>query len=319
MKLLEGFGDGIGMDCSIQPTKYPELFLISTTDFFYPLVHDPYLQGRIGCANVLSDLYSMAVVDCDTILMLLAASLDMSETDRNIVSRLMIEGFNEAAKEAGTKVTGGQTVLNPWPIIGGVAMSTCKTSDFVYPVNAVPGDVLVLTKPLGTQVAVNVFQWSQSWLSWRKVSGVLTEAEAKEAYAKACESMGRLNRNGARLMHKYGAHAATDITGFGYLGHARNLASNQKAAVRFELHTLPIIAHMRRVDDAVQLFKLLQGFSAETSGGLLVALPAANAPAFCQELQQLDGQPAWIVGTVVSSPDGSRDALISPNPHIIEI
>ena len=82
--------------------------------------------------------------------------------------------------------------------------------------------------------------------------------------------MSRLNRNAARLMHKYGAHAATDVTGFGVLGHANNLASNQKAEVSFILHTLPILANMVKIYKACGInFKLRDGFSAETSGGLL--------------------------------------------------
>ena len=85
--------------------------------------------------------------------------------------------------------------------------------------------------------------------------------------------MARLNRNAAYLMHKYEAHAATDVTGFGILGHARNLASNQKAEVAFVIHTLPILANMVKVYEACGVnFKLLDGFSAETSGELFFPL-----------------------------------------------
>lgn len=84
--------------------------------------------------------------------------------------------------------------------------------------------------------------------------------------------MSRLNRTAAALMHKHGAHAATDVTGFGILGHGRNLAKNQKEALHFEIHSLPIIRSMRQVDERVQIFSLLKGLSAETSGGLLVSI-----------------------------------------------
>jgi len=297
--------------------------MISTTDFFYPLIHDPYLQGKIGCANVLSDMYAMGVVDCDTLLMLLAASLDMQENERNVVTRRLIEGFSDLAKQAGTSVSGGQTVMNPWPIIGGVATSVCRDSDFILPEHAVAGDVLVLTKPLGTQIAVNAFQWQQKADQWaRWAEGVITHEQADEAYRKAVESMTRLNRNGARLMHKYGAHGATDVTGFGLIGHARNLAKNQRAAVNFELHTLPVIAHMLPVDAHVSFFKLRAGFSAETSGGLLLTIPESEAAAFCAELQQLDGQPAWVIGRVVANPTGDKStnsADIVSSPTIIQV
>jgi selenide,water dikinase len=121
-------------------------------------------------------------------------------------------------------------------------------------------------------------------------------------HAAVC-SMARLNRNGARLMHKYQAHAATDVTGFGILGHAQNLSENQKAQVGFELNVLPLIAGTKQVNDHVFNFRLTLGYSAETSGGLLVCLPADQAKGFIEELQQLDGTPAWIVGRAVADPE----------------
>jgi len=155
------------MDCSIIPSRFPGLFQVSTTDFFYPLVEDPYLQGQIACANVLSDLYALGLYHCDNILMLLGVCVGMSSEEADITTRLMMKGFNDQALAGLTKVTGGQTVKNEWPLIGGVAMSTSQESDFIRPELAVPGDVLVLTKPIGTQVAVNLHQWldskPQSW------------------------------------------------------------------------------------------------------------------------------------------------------------
>jgi len=99
------------MDCSVTPTKIPNIKLVQTTDYFYPLVDDPYMQGMIGCANVLSDLYALGVVNCDNMLMILAASTDMDKNEQQIVTRLMIEGFNDQAKYASTTVTGGQSVV----------------------------------------------------------------------------------------------------------------------------------------------------------------------------------------------------------------
>lgn len=303
------------MDCSVIPSKkYKDFYVVSTTDFFYPLVEDPYLQGRIACCNVLSDMYALGVVEVDNLLMLLAASLDMSVQDREIVTKMMIKGFNDLATEAKTQVSGGQTVLNPWPIIGGVAKSICRSEDIIMPRNAQVGDVLVLTKPLGTQIAVNVKQW----ISQKKPTEFISDKEAFRAYAIACESMGRLNRNGAILMHKYGAHAATDVTGFGILGHANNLNSNQTADVSFILHTLPVIRGMTAVGERFPFFKLMQGKSAETSGGLLICLPADKATAFIEELEKLDGQPAWIVGRVVAG-DGKRQAVIAEDVAVVEV
>merc|ERR1712091_521925 len=165
-----GLGDGnnlgnrdgrIALDSSIRRTKHKGLSMIRTTDFFFPLVESPYLQGRIGAANVLSDLYAEGAVDCDFMLMLLAASSDMPEEVRNCCTRAMVRGFKDACAEAEAPITGGQTVLNPWPIIGGVATSLVTDDEFISPDGAVLGDVIILTKPIGTQVAVNAWQWAQ--------------------------------------------------------------------------------------------------------------------------------------------------------------
>jgi len=309
------------MDCSIVPLKHKDLSLISTTDFFYPLVDDPYMQGKIGCANVLSDLYAMGIYNCDNMLMILAASRDMKERERNICTKEMIRGFNDLAVEAETEVTGGQTVLNPWPIIGGVATSVCSKDEFISPDSLEIGDVIVLTKPLGTQVAVNVHQWlSLDNQFWKQVKGSITEEEVKYAYTSAMHSMARLNRNGARLMMKYKAHGATDVTGFGIIGHARNLAENQAGAMNIEIHTLPIIKKMVDVENEVKLFQLLEGFSAETSGGLMVCLSAENAEKYIEEIQTLDNQPAWIIGRVVENSSNEKNtASLSPEVKILEI
>jgi len=296
------------------------LFMISTTDFFYPNVDDPYIQGRIGACNVLSDMYAMGVYEIDNVLMILAVSQGMDPSEQDIVTRKMIEGFNDTCKEAGTECTGGQTVVNPAPIIGGTAMSACTEKEFIYPVSAVVGDVLVLTKPLGTQVAVNVNEWRQlpDQIRWNKALEVITAEEAKQAFVTAQESMSRLNKDGAKLMHKYKAHACTDVTGFGILGHASNLASNQKARLDFEITALPIINKMVEVT-AITTFPLLEGRSAETSGGLLIALPAADAQAFISELESISGKPAWIVGSVVAAQDPSKNQARIVNPKVIPV
>lgn len=303
-------------------TRHAGIYLVQTTDFFYPLVEDPYMQGKIACANVLSDLYAMGVSECDNMLMLLGVSNRLTQKQRDIVTPLVIKGFSDLCVEAGSTCNGGQSVINPWFIIGGVASSVCQKSDLIMPDQAKAGDVLVLTKPLGTQIAVNAHQWSEEqdgkW--WTAIKDVITKDEVAEAYQKAACSMARLNRNAALLMHKYEAHGATDVTGFGILGHAQNLVSCQKDSVNFSLHTLPILSKMSvvatNVSEAGLDFKLHAGYSAETSGGLLIALPKEQAKSFCQELEERDLSPAWIIGDVTT---GERKALLVPNISIIDV
>ncbi|CAG2105799.1 unnamed protein product, partial [Medioppia subpectinata] len=224
---------GIGMDCAVIPIRHGGLVLIQTVDYFYPLVDDPYIMGKITCANVLSDLYAMGVTDCDNMLMILGVSQKMTEKERDVVVPIIMRGFRDTAFEAGTQITGGQTVINPWLTIGGVATSICQPTEYIIPDNAVVGDVLVLTKPLGTQVSSISYQWLEQSDKWSRIKLVVTEDDVRKAYLRGMDSMSRLNRIASRLMHKYNAHGATDVTGFGLLGHAQNLAKVQKNEVSF--------------------------------------------------------------------------------------
>jgi len=310
---------GIGMDASVTPIPdKPGTSLAQTTDFFYPLVDDPYMQGRIACANVLSDLYAMGVVACHNMLMLLAVSKDMTDAERDVVIPLIMRGFQDTAQEAGCLVTGGQTVLNPWVTVGGVASTVCSDGDIIMPEGAVAGDVLLLTKALGTQVAVNAHQWmEEEGDMWNKIKDITSMEEVKAAYRATTLSMARLNLTGAKLMHKYQARAATDVTGFGILGHAKNLAENQIKPVSFTIHTLPIITNMVKIAKKVgNMFQLMQGYSAETSGGLLMAISKEGAEAYIKEIKELEGCDAWIIGSVE---EGARTATIVETPTILEV
>lgn len=167
------------------PVRHGGLCLVQTTDFFYPLVDDPYMMGKIACANVLSDLYAMGVTECDNMLMLLGVSTKMTEKERDVVIPLIMRGFKDSALEAGTTVTGGQTVVNPWCTIGGVATTVCQPNEYIVPDNAVVGDVLVLTKPLGTQVhylIILVTKKIDIFAGCCKCTSVVRSAGALESY-----------------------------------------------------------------------------------------------------------------------------------------
>uniref|UniRef100_A0A1B6KLY6 Selenide, water dikinase n=1 Tax=Graphocephala atropunctata TaxID=36148 RepID=A0A1B6KLY6_9HEMI len=308
---------GIGMDSCIIPLRQGNLFLVQTTDFFYPIVDDPYVMGRIACANVVSDLYATGVTKIDNMHMILGLSTKMTEKETDVTTQLMIEGFKDAVTEAGTLVRSFAIKLNPWCMIGGVATSVCTPDELIMPENAVAGDVLVLTKPLGTQVACKAVTLIGVHAMWDKIKLVVTEEEMRQGCEIATNSMSRLNKTAAELMHLYKAHGATDVTGFGILGHAENLAKFQKNQVSFVIHNLPVINKMAAVAKACNdSFKLLQGRSPETSGGLLICLPREQAAAYCKELKRQEGHPAWIIGIVE---EGNRTARIIEKPHIIEV
>lgn len=280
-------------------------------------MEDPFKQGEIACCNVLSDVYAMGVTHIDNILMVLGVSLEMKEKEREIVTREIMRGFNSKAIEAGTLVTGGQSVMNPWPIIGGTAISVVPKSDVKYPNYAKPGDVLVLTKPLGTQVIVNTVQWlTKANERWEKSKLLLTEEELWDSYTTAQMSMSRLNKNAAELMAKYNSvGACTDITGFGLKGHLENLVVAQVKSLKFVVNKLPVINKSDLVNNDVFNFKLLLGYSAETSGGLLIAMNRQDAELYLKDMHAI-GEWAWIIGEVL---EGERTVEIQENSELIYI
>lgn len=112
---------GIGMDSAVIPLKnHPELSLVQSVDFFYPLIDDPYSMGRIALANVVSDVYSVGVVEIDKITMILSSCTNFTELEREVVMPMIIRGFKDAAKEAGCVVKFQNIAVNPWCIIGNI-------------------------------------------------------------------------------------------------------------------------------------------------------------------------------------------------------
>lgn len=136
--------------------------------------------------------------------------------------------------------------------------------------------------------------------NWFKLQAAgITNEMVTQAYKAAIDSMIQLNVVAARLMHKYNAHAATDITGFGLLGHALNLARFQLNPMHFAINRLPIIQNIRNIAVALNQQKLLTGRAVETSGGLLILMDSSVVSRFCEEFKILnDGHEAWQIGEV---------------------
>eukprot|EP01155_Anaeramoeba_flamelloides_P030768 Anaeramoba_flamelloidesa87451_686.p1 GENE.a87451_686~~a87451_686.p1 ORF type:complete len:308 (-),score=52.56 a87451_686:477-1400(-) len=304
------------MDCCVIPLKdIPNRYLVQTTDFFYPSVDDPYKQGQIACANTLSDLYAMGVTGCDNMLMLLGVSLQMNLKQQDSSTIQLIKGFNDTANKAGTYVRGGQTVFNPWTLIGGVATRVCKREEIILPENAKAGDVLILTKPLGIQITTNMKKIMGNKAIWKMLSNKVTKEAVDKAIETGVRSMTRLNLDAAKLMHKYDAHAATDITGFGLMGHSQNLAVCQTEKIGIKIHTLPIIKHTLPFDK-LMFYGLTKGKAKETSGGLLISINPNKAQNFIDDLKKTEGYDSWIIGEFVK---GERKAQIIKDPKIVEV
>lgn len=321
MDILDSLGNQVMVDspdCAYDQIARG-LTIVSTIDFFYPLVDDPYAQGQIGAANVLSDLYSCGITEIRSVLMIISASSQMSKPEQVIVTRMMMKGFGDKVKEAGTKVVGGQSVINEFPMIGGAAIGLSREIDPYVPRHAKAGDILVLTKPLGSQILVNVNQYfKNNDAKWRTLSSeknLINEDEIERLYDRGLDYLSMLNKTAAELMIKHGCTSSTDITGFGILGHSQNLAEIQHAEVDFEIDTLPSYATLHKLDKIVRDFKFKEGLAAETSGGLMISFPADRVDAFMHEMKQ-KGVDTWKIGRITK---GSRKAKLVPEVKIVEV
>jgi len=304
--------------CQITVTRYSGINLLSAGDVIYPPVDDPYAVGKAACAHCLSPLYACGVSEVDSVNLTITTSTKLSDRERDVILPQIVLGFQECCAEAGANMTQSPIALNPSCFISGMASSTVNSGEWIHSDQAVAQDVLVLTKPLGTHVACTAHVWmEQQPEKWNRIKLIVSEEDVERGYRDAMFNMARLNRTAGNLMNMYGAHGATEVAGYGILGHAKLLAQRQRNAVNFVIHNLPVIHKMQNIAKACgNTFGLMQGNAPEISGGLLIALPREQAAKFCADLRKQEGHQAWIVGIVEN---GNRDAKVIDRPRIIEV
>ncbi len=276
--------------------------LILTTDFFTPVVDEPYDFGAIAAANAMSDVWAMGG---DPVLALNLVAFPPQLSAATLAE--LLRGGAEVVRSAGAVIAGGHSIQDKEPKYGLCVVGFGETSRLLKKGGARPGDALYLTKPLGTGTVTTALK-----------RGIATEGEVTAAVA----SMKRLNRGASRAALAASATAATDVTGFGLVGHALEMAEASRVRFRLEWDALPWLpGALRLAGDGVfpgGAFANLEHFGArlartrsltdgeamllldpQTSGGLLVAVPAAGAAAFTGALGR-DSEEAWRVGEVVA-------------------
>ncbi|CAG5105092.1 Oidioi.mRNA.OKI2018_I69.chr1.g1826.t1.cds [Oikopleura dioica] len=283
-------------------------------------IDDPHIAGQAACAHCLAPIYAAGVVEVETVNLLMTSSTKMSDRERDVVLPKIVAGFQECCERANAIMTQSPLALNPSLTISGQvnAFMNVGSREFVASDAAQKGDVLVLTKPLGTHVACMAHMWmEQNQEKWNRLKQVVTEQDVERGYQDAMFNMVRLNRDASRFMAQFNAHGATAVAGYGILGHAKLLAKRQKKKVNFVIHNLPVLAKMNTIAKAMgNSFGLAKGVAPEISGGMLIALPREEAAKFCAELRRIEGHQAWIVGIVE---DGEGDATVIERPRIIEV
>jgi selenide,water dikinase len=274
--------------------------LIFTTDFFTPVVDDPYLYGAIAAANAMSDVYAMG----GQVLLALSIAAFPPKLPGAILGEIL-RGAAEKVAEAGGVIAGGHTIDDEEPKFGLAVVGTVHPERVGRKAGARPGDVLMLTKPLGVGIITTA------------AKGDAAEPAHLEA---AVQSMLALSRQAAGLIQQVDFHALTDVTGFALLGHACEMATPGSGRFRFFLDQLPFLPGAKdyaeqwlfpggscnnqrayeqqvRFDGLEEEMEMLL-WTPETSGGLLVALPPEQADRL-EVLCRDGGQALWRVGDVV--------------------
>ena len=284
-----------------------DLALVQTVDFFTPVVDDPYDFGRIAAANALSDIYAMGGTP---ITALNVAGFPVETLGTEILGRIL-EGGAAVAKQAGVSILGGHTVKDDEPKYGLAVTGTIRPARIVTNASARPGDLLLLSKPVGTGVVTTAAK-----------RDLLTDADL----APVIEQMIRLNDRASRAMLAHGVHAATDVTGYGILGHGGEMARASGVALAIDAHRVPLFdgvleliardvvpggtkdnraEHERFTEYAESVDDPLRTAlsDAQTSGGLLMAVPPEAVEPILAELADL-GTVARI-GEVLAGPPGT--------------
>lgn len=251
----------VGEDAAARLLR-PDLALVQTVDFFTPVVDDPYDFGRIAACNAASDAFATGATDDVSCLVTLALPRDLTDIAADVLA-----GMVDALDTMDGAVAGGHTVLNPWPIAGGAVTATAHPDHLLTAGAAAPGDRLYLTKPLGTQPATGALRVTDGEFA-ETVLEVTTRSIA-EVGDEALAWMTTPNRAAAAAARGL-ASAATDVTGFGLAGQSRVLA--ERSGVGVTLTHLPVIAGTAELSTLFG-YGLADGESAETSGGLLLAVP----------------------------------------------
>ncbi|MCF8345724.1 MAG: selenide, water dikinase SelD [Bacteroidales bacterium] len=292
----------VGTETADDATVYrisDDFALVMSLDFFTPIVDDPYAFGAIAAANAMSDIYAMGA---NPLFAMNIVGFPENTLPMSVLEQIL-KGAHDKAAEAGISVQGGHTIEDPEPKYGMVVSGGIHPDKIIRNVGALPGDQLILTKPLGTGI-----------LSTAMKRGLIDH----ELQLEVITLMSSLNRTAAETMIKYNVHACTDITGFGLMGHLFEMSRGSKCDAELVFNQVPFIREVRSLATAGVipggsfnnhaytkdhteygiLGRTLQLMlcDAQTSGGLLIALPGEESENCLDELRTAGLTDAAIIG-----------------------
>ena len=301
----------MGLDTSDDAGVYQlndKVALVQTVDFFTPIVDDPFTFGQIAVANALSDVYAMGGVPLTGMNLV---AFPIKTLPSSILKEILLGGLSKM-KEAGVALVGGHSVEDPEIKYGLAVTGVIHPQKILTNAKARVGDQLVLTKSLGTGIVATALK-----------GGMASE----EAVRKIVESMVTLNRMASDWMKKFGAHACTDITGFGFIGHALEMATASQVGMVIQSETIPIFPEAMeyaklglvpgggysnrdffscRVEVDPRVSNLLMDilYDPQTSGGLLISLPPGQVEGLVEALKREGEVNVSVIGEIVKEPEG---------------
>lgn len=304
-------GAGTSDDAAIYRIA-PDLALVQTVDFFTPIVDDPYLYGQIAATNSLSDIYAMGGRPV-TAMNIVGMPADILSVE---VINTILKGGADKVKEAKCSLAGGHSIKNPEPIYGLSVTGLVHPDRMITNAGAKPGDVLILTKPLGTGILT---------------TGIKRGLVSEELIARVIEQMCRLNTPGTIMAERGLVKCATDVTGFGLLGHLISLCRSSGVSAELDFAAIPAISpeiirlieegcvpggtkqnlltaepHVDFGEGVSQAMKLLLA-DAQTSGGLLCCVPEAHLEEVLSICEAESTLSRAIIGRIV---EANSDTLV---------
>ena len=291
-------------DCAVFPLD-EDHFLIQSVDFFTPIVDDPYTFGQIAAANSLSDIYAMGGMPLHA---LNIAEFPSDDLPLEILTEIM-QGGLEITKQANIPILGGHTIKDPVPKYGLVVTGRVKKKNLTLNSTAKAGDVLILTKPLGSGIIA---------------TAIKKDKAPRSIMEEAVNVMTNLNSGGAKAMNAVGVNACTDITGYGLLGHLLEMCEGSKISATIECNEIPLMQGVfelaqkgfipggtkRNLDHVTPDVNFSKNISqeqkylladAQTSGGLLISVPKDKAEDLQNLLMENQCLSSSVIGQVYNS------------------
>lgn len=301
----------VGLDTSDDAGVFrltDDLAIVQTVDFFTPIVDDPYSFGQVAAANAISDIYAMGGKPLTA---LNIVAFPIHTLDKEILSEIL-RGAGDKLKEAGATLVGGHSIDDKEPKFGLAVTGIVHPNKVRTNAGAKPGNKLILTKPIGVGILT---------------TSIKKDLLSEEEIANVTKVMTTLNKTAAETMDSYHVHACTDVTGFGLLGHASEMAKGSNVTIQLFKDQVPMLPRVRELAEAGAVpggtknnFAHLEGSvtfpeqmdqidqwilcDAVTSGGLLIAVDGGEAEALLDDLQK-NGVDAALIGEVTNEKSGN--------------